>query len=85
LRIHQLGQRRRIGFIADVPGLQPRQLLERCLLFNATIDQVIKCHTQSPIAPFLMLAQNREHSQRFTSFQQQVVKNPPMFTSLLQK
>ncbi|CSD55177.1 Uncharacterised protein [Vibrio cholerae] len=26
LRIHQLGQRRRIGFIADVPGLQPRQL-----------------------------------------------------------
>lgn len=26
LRIDQLGQRRRVGFVADMPGLQPRQL-----------------------------------------------------------
>lgn len=32
-----------------------------------------------------MQVQNREHSQRFTTFLQQAVKKPLMFTSLLQK
>ena len=32
LRVDHLGQRRRIGFISDVPGLQPREVVGRVVI-----------------------------------------------------